>query len=98
MESSFPSRSSAMLRKVILMPPSLIEKVKRIALAKNVSFAEVVRTAVDDFDETLTAEDEALLEAMLDKVIASTHKSIAVIDKMIERIDKTHAKLECQWE
>lgn len=84
-----------MLRKQILMPANLIEKVDRIAKDRNVSFAEVVRNAVDVFSEDyMTDEEEALLEALLDEVIASTKNSITVIDSVIERIDKTYALVE----
>ena len=62
----------AMFRKNILMPSSMIEKVDQIAKRKNVSFAEVVREAVDAFDEEIRAEDEAILEALADTMIATT--------------------------
>jgi hypothetical protein len=83
-----------MQRKPILMPTNLIEKVERIAKDKNVSFAEVVRNAVDVFDDDISAEDEALLEALADEVIKSTAELIAKIDNTIKRIDETHAMIK----
>jgi hypothetical protein len=83
-----------MQRKPILMPTNLIEKVERIAKDKNVSFAEVVRNAVDAFDDDISAEDEALLEALADEVIKSTAELIAKIDNTIKRIDETHAMIK----
>ena len=55
-----------MLRKPILMPPSMIKKVDRIAKRKKVSFAEVVREAVEAFGENTTAEDEHILDALVE--------------------------------
>lgn len=88
------SQPGAMQRKPILMPTNLIEKVERIAKDKNVSFAEVVRNAVDAFDDDISAEDEALLEALADEVIKSTAELIAKIDNTIKRIDETHAMIK----
>ena len=39
-----------MQRNPVLMPPGMISKVDRIASDRKVSFAEVVRAAVDAFD------------------------------------------------
>ncbi|BBO89740.1 hypothetical protein [Desulfosarcina ovata] len=73
-----------MLRKPILMPANLIEKVDRIAKDRNVSFAEVIRNAVDVFGEDdMTAEEETLLEALLDEVIRSTTDLAAKLDQTI---------------
>ncbi|WP_155323617.1 hypothetical protein [Desulfosarcina ovata] len=73
-----------MLRKPILMPANLIEKVDRIAKDRNVSFAEVIRNAVDVLGEDdMTAEEETLLEALLDEVIRSTTDLAAKLDQTI---------------
>ena len=88
------SQPGAMQRKPILMPASLIEKVERIAKDRNVSFAEVVRNAVDVFDADISTEDEALLEALADEVIRSTAELITKIDNTIKRIDETHATIK----
>jgi hypothetical protein len=83
-----------MQRKPILMPANLIEKVERIAKDKNVSFAEVVRNAVDVFDADISTGQEALLEALADEVIKSTAGLIEKIDNTIRRIDETHAMIK----
>ncbi|KGM43337.1 hypothetical protein JY97_08005 [Alkalispirochaeta odontotermitis] len=76
------------------MPANLIEKVERIAKDRNVSFAEVVRNAIDAFDADISTEDEALLEALADEVISSTAELVAKIDNTIKRIDETHAMVK----
>ena len=53
-----PAQRETTLRKPILMPPSLIDKVDKIANERKISFAEVVREAVDDFDGDQHTEDE----------------------------------------
>ena len=48
------ARQETMLRKPILMPPSMIDKVDKIARNRKVSFAEVVRETVNAFDGDLS--------------------------------------------
>ncbi|OQY01390.1 MAG: hypothetical protein B6I22_14575 [Desulfobacteraceae bacterium 4572_123] len=88
------AQRETMLRKPILMPPSMIDKVDKIANERKVSFAEVVREAVDAFDGDLTMEDEALLEALADTMIKTTREVVKKIDAIEERLDETHAMLE----
>jgi hypothetical protein len=91
---NIPSRQETMLRKPILMPPEMISRVDRIAKARNASFAKVVRDAVDAFDETVTTDDEALLEALAETLISRTKAVVAQIDETIKRLDETHAGME----
>lgn len=69
-----------MLRKPILMPPRMIDKVDKIANERKVSFAEVVREAVDAFDGDLSMADEDLLEALADTMIKTTREVVEKID------------------
>ena len=89
-----PSQRETMLRKPILMPPSMIDKVDKIANERKVSFAEVVREAVDAFDGDLSMEDEALLEALADAMIKTAREVVEKIDAIEKRLDETHAILE----
>ena len=73
------------------MPPTMADRVQRIAREKGVSFGEVVRHAVDAFDETHSHEDTALVEAMADDLIATTNETIKRIDELMRRMDDTHA-------
>lgn len=84
------AQQESMMRKQILMPPGMAERVKRIAQNRGVSFGEVIRDAVDAFDETLSQEDEALLDAMAEALIRSTNETIARIDSLMKRMDETH--------
>ena len=85
------AQQTSMMRKQILMPPMMAERVQRIAKEKGVSFGEIVRDAVDAFDETLSQEDAALLEAMADNLIATTNETIKRVDELMRRMDETHA-------
>ena len=91
-----PAQRETMLRKPILMPPSMIDKVDKIANERKVSFAEVVREAVDAFDGDLSMEDEALLAALADTVIKTTREVVEKIDAIEKRLDETHAMLEAK--
>ena len=89
-----PAQRETMLRKPILMPPSMIDKVDKIANERKVSFAEVVREAIDAFDGDLSMEDEALLEALADTMIKTAREVVEKIDGIEKRLDETHAILE----
>ena len=83
-----------MRRKPILMPPSMIERVDRIAKSKKISFAAVVRDAVNAFDGGETTEDEVLLDALADAMIQTTRGLVLKIDELEKKLDETHAMLE----
>jgi chlorite dismutase len=85
-----------MLRKPILMPPSMIDKVDKIANERKVSFAEVVREAVNAFDGGLSMEDEAIVAALADTMIQTTREAVEKIDAIEKRLDETHAMLEAK--
>lgn len=87
-------RQETMQRKPILMPPTMISRIDEIARKKKVSFAEVVREAVDAFDSELSQDNMVLLEAMADNLIESTRDTIKRIDELAQRLDETHAMLE----
>jgi chlorite dismutase len=76
------------------MPPDMISRVDRIASKKKVSFAEVVRNAVDAFDEEQPIEDRALLEALADTMIQTTREIVEKIKTVEKRLDETHELLE----
>ena len=91
-----PAQRETMLRKPILMPPSMIVKVDKIANTRKVSFAEVVREAVDAFDGDLSMGDEALVAVLADTVIKTTREVVEKIDAIEKRLDETHAMLEAK--
>ena len=91
---SATARREPMQRKPILMPPSMIKRVDSIAKSKHVSFAEVVREAVNAFGDKPAAEDEAILEALADTMIRTTQDLIEKMDAIEKRLDETHALLE----
>lgn len=93
---SSAAKQETMLRKPILMPPSMIERVNKIAKTKKVSFAAVVRDAVSAFDGDIISDDEAMLEALADTMIKTTQDLVKKIDEVERRLDDTHALLEGQ--
>lgn len=90
------SQRETMLRKPIMMPPSMIEKVDTIAKERNVSFAEVVRDAVSAFSGKGTSEDEVILDTLADTMIETTQSLLRKIDELGKRLDETHDLLEAQ--
>ena len=91
-----PVKRETMLRKPILMPSRMIDKVDKIANERKVSFAEVVREAVDAFDGDLSMEDEALVVVLADTMIKTTREVVEKIDAIEKRLDETHAMLEAK--
>ena len=90
------AQRETMLRKPILMPPRMIEKIDKIATERKVSFAEVVRKAVDAFDGDQSLEVEALVEALADTMIKTTREVVEKIDAIEKRLDETHSMLEAK--
>jgi hypothetical protein len=93
-EMNAQAQHETMLRKPILMPPSMIKKVDSIAKRKKVSFAEVVREAVNAFGEKPTSEDEHILDALADIMIKTTQNLIKKMDEIEKRLDNTHSLME----
>lgn len=83
-----------MVRKPILMPPSMIKKVDQIAKQKKISFAQVVREAVDAFEGEAETEDELILETLAETMIQTTNNLIARMDEIEKRLDNTHTLFE----
>lgn len=72
----------------------MIERVDRIAKSKKISFAAVVRDAVNAFDDGENTEDEALLETLADAMIQTSRRLVLKIDELEKKLDETHAMLE----
>jgi hypothetical protein len=85
------ARQPSMIRKQILMPSVMAERIQKIARGRGVSFDEVLRDAVDAFDETISREDAALLDTLADNLIATTNETIKRVDELMKRMDETHA-------
>lgn len=79
-----------MQRKPILMPTRMIERVNSIAKERNVSFAEVVRDAVNAFSSQSTVEEDALLESLADTMIETTKTLTRRIEELEKKINETH--------
>ena len=83
-----------MVRKPILMPPALIRKVEKMAKQatkeenRAVSFAEIVRRALTDY-EPKAADENELVDALLDGIITSTQETVAEVRKLNRKLDKS---------
>jgi len=90
------AQHETMLRKPILMPPSMIEKVDKIAKSKKVSFAKVVREAVNAFDSEASGDEAQILDVLADTMIKTTEEVVKKMKEVEKRLDATHAGLESQ--
>ncbi len=86
--------SAAKIRKPIMMDPSQIERVKVLSKkASNdekrvVSFAEIVRRAVDAY-ELSGDDDEELLNTLLDQIIQTTSVTVQEVKKLNQKLDRS---------
>lgn len=87
-------RGEAMQRKPILMPPEMISRIEQMARGRKVSFAKIVREAVEAFEETPSDADAALLDALAETMIRTSRDVASKIEAMEARLDETHAMLE----
>jgi len=91
---STTARHETMQRKPILMPPSMIKKVDKMAKNKKVSFAEIVREAVNAFDSEASSNDVIILEALADLLIGTVKNVTDRMSQIEEKMEITHASLE----
>ena len=83
-----------MVRKPVLMPPVLVGHVEQLAKRASkeekrpVSFAEIVRRAVNDYRPDNTDGDE-IIETVLDEIIASTRETINEVRRLNRKLDKS---------
>ncbi|MEA3467707.1 MAG: hypothetical protein U9R57_05710 [Thermodesulfobacteriota bacterium] len=89
-----PARQETMLRKPILMPPSMIKKIDIIAKNKKVSFAKVVREAIDSFDGENSEDNAKIIDALANTMIKTTEEVVRKMEAIENRLDSTHAILE----
>jgi len=87
------AQQETMLRKPILMPPSMIEKVDAIAKSRKVSFAKVVREAINSFDGESSENDAEILDALADTMIETTREIVKKMKTIESRLDDTHITL-----
>lgn len=94
------NKDERMERKPILMPPSLINHTDKLARKaskkekRTVSFAEIVRRALRDYDPNTEKEGDEVLEALADALIKSTQDTAAYLKRVEKKLNATHADLE----
>ncbi len=93
------NKSNSMVRKITLMSPKLIARIECIAknasIAENrhISFAEIVRRALSNYNPTPSKSEEKLLEALLDSVIKSTNDTVKSVRQLNQKLDASYIKM-----
>ncbi len=86
--------AAAKIRKPIMMDPAqirLVEGLSKKASKKEkrtVSFAEIVRRAVDAY-ELSGDDDEELLNSLLDEIIHTTEETVRNVRKLNQKLDQS---------
>ena len=87
------SATATKIRKPIMMAPSQIKLVDNLSKKasqqekRNVSFAEIVRRAVDAY-ELSGNDDEALLNSLLDEIIKTTEETVRGVRELNRKLDQ----------
>ena len=88
-------QTEKLIRKQFLISPSQIEKLDRLAKEKGTSVAEVVRTAIDNYNPNIPAISDLdapglmeLVSTRLKEAIASTQNANRKIDKTLKKLSK----------
>ena len=85
------------IRKPIMMAPSQIKLVEGLSKKasnkekRTVSFAEIVRRAVDAY-ELSSDDDEELLNTLLDEIIHTTRATVREVKKLNHKLNQSKAK------
>ena len=85
------------IRKPIMMAPSQIKLVEGLSKKasdkenRTVSFAEIVRRAVDAY-EFSGDDDEELLNTLLDEIIHTTEETVREVKKLNKKLEQSHVK------
>ena len=88
-----------MVRKPILMPPTLITEIEKMAKKaseqekRSVSLAEVVRRALMEYDPNAKTDNDEILNTLLDGIIKSTKETTQVVRKLNKKLDKSYKEL-----
>ena len=80
-------------RLTVLMPPERKAEIERRAAARGISTGELVRRAVEEYDE-ISPEQEAELAALVEQVNATLPEMNAALEQMSETLQATHEKVE----
>lgn len=82
-----------MVRKPILMPADMVSVLNKIATKaskqekRNVSFGEIVRRAVAEYDPE--NKDDNIDEAIIESLISTTQETIGIVRKLNKKLDKS---------
>ncbi len=87
--------TATMTRKPIMMTPSQIKLVEALSKRasekekRTVSFAEIVRRAVDAY-EASGDDDEELVNTLLDEIIHVTEETVREVKKLNQKLDQSN--------
>ena len=80
-------------RLTVLMPPERKAEIERRAAARGISTGELVRRAVEEYDE-MSPEEEAELAVLVEQVNAAVPRMNAALERMSETLRKTHEEVD----
>jgi metal-responsive CopG/Arc/MetJ family transcriptional regulator len=81
-----------MVRKNVFLPQDLIRQTESMAAREGTSFAEMVRRALVRYEPE--QDDEAMLNALIERVLQTHRETIALLDRVEAQMDETHARIE----
>jgi hypothetical protein len=71
-----------MIRTQVYISPHQKKRMETLAQERGVSFAEIIRRALDAYPPKISAEEEETLQALADAVIRSAREADAALDAM----------------
>jgi hypothetical protein len=71
-----------MIRTQVYISPRQKKRMETLAQERGVSFAEIIRRALDAYPPKISAEEEETLQALADAVIRSAREADAALDAM----------------
>lgn len=86
--------AESMVRTQVHFTTSQIERGKKLAAEAGISFAELVRRAIDAYPPELTPEDEEALEALAQAVLRSKRDADEAMERAVRRLDELERGME----
>jgi hypothetical protein len=83
-----------MIRTQVYISPHQKKRMEFLAQEQGVSFAEIVRRALDAYPPKISAEEEETLQALADAVIRSAREADAALDAMESNLSRLEQGME----
>ena len=86
--------AETMVRTQVQLSPSQLKRGRRLAAEEGISFAELVRRALDAYPPGLQPEDGEALDALARAVLRSKHEADEAMTRAIARPDELERNVE----